>query len=203
MFSEYFDSFDTEYYRRFAYKIAMIFLIIGAINWLSIGAFRYNFVHKIFGSDILGRSIYVFVGLCALFVMFSRDFYLPFLGPMVAPCAAIVDRIPSGATEEVIVQAHPNAKVLYWAAEPSYEKLKVINDWKTAYGEYENTGVVTANNDGVAVLKVRLPQGYSVPFAGTLNSHVHYRVCKPSGWMGSVKTVKVGQQGGIEAFDGF
>jgi uncharacterized membrane protein YuzA (DUF378 family) len=197
-----FEQSDLEYYKKWAFKIAMLLLVIGGINWFLIGAFRFNIVHRLVGSDGFGRAIYIIIGLCAIAVMFNRDFYLPFLGQMVAPCSVLQNRVPPGASQDVMVQVAPNAKVLYWAAEPKMDKLKEINDWKKAYAEYENAGVATANADGIAVLRVRPPQVYSVPWMGVLDAHVHYRVCSQSGWMDRVQTAKI-HSDNVEAFDGF
>ena len=50
------------------YKIALIILIIGGINWGLIGFFSFDLVAWIFGgsSSILARIIYSLVGLSAL-----------------------------------------------------------------------------------------------------------------------------------------
>jgi hypothetical protein len=55
--------------------------------------------------------------------------------------------------------------------------------------EYDNAGVATSNGEGVAVLKVREPQSYKVPFMGKLQPHVHYRECGEAGWMGRIKSL--------------
>ncbi len=49
-------------------KIALSLLIIGGINWGSIGLFRFDIVSWIFGGQtaIVSRIIYTIVGLCAL-----------------------------------------------------------------------------------------------------------------------------------------
>ncbi len=48
-------------------KIALVLIIIGAINWGLIGLFRFNLVEAIFGSmTILSRIIYTLVGLSGL-----------------------------------------------------------------------------------------------------------------------------------------
>ena len=82
----------------------------------------------------------------------------------------------------------PNAKIIYWASEPANDKLKDVQSWKDAYKHFENAGVVTANQDGVALLKVRPPQSYNVPMRGKIENHVHYRICDEDGWMSHVYT---------------
>ena len=56
-------------------KIALLLLIIGGINWGSIGLFQFDIVAWIFGgqSALVSRIIYTLVGLAALwcFTLFS------------------------------------------------------------------------------------------------------------------------------------
>ena len=49
-------------------KIALAILIIGGINWGSVGLFKFDIVAWIFGSSeaIGARVVYVLVALCAL-----------------------------------------------------------------------------------------------------------------------------------------
>lgn len=48
-------------------KIALIFTIIGGINWGLIGLFDFNLVDTLFGTmSILSRIIYTIVGVCSL-----------------------------------------------------------------------------------------------------------------------------------------
>ena len=48
-------------------KIALVFTIIGAINWGLIGFFGFNLVDSIFGAmSIVSRIIYALVGLAGL-----------------------------------------------------------------------------------------------------------------------------------------
>ena len=48
-------------------KIALILIIIGAINWGLIGLFRFNLVELIFGDmTILARIVYSLVGISGL-----------------------------------------------------------------------------------------------------------------------------------------
>lgn len=194
---------EEPFFKKLLFKIAMVLVIVGALNWLSIGAFDVNLVASLFGS--LTPFIYILVGISALGIMFSRDTYLPFLGTTLAPCSILQNKEPPGATKSVSVVITPNTKVMYWAAEPSADKkLGTIKSWKEAYGQYENAGVTTSNGEGVAVFKVRDPQVYKVPFMGKLESHVHYRVCAEgadAGFLGAVRTVYVNHKASLEGFE--
>lgn len=185
---------DTLYLSKKLYKIAMVLLIVGALNWLLVGFFKWNLVEGLFGKGLLARSVYVIVGLAALSIMFNRDTYLPFLGETVMPCSLLEDRVPPGATKELHVAAPPGSKILYWAAEPAMESLKHINDWRAAYTKFENAGVTHADSNGHAILKVRDPQPYVVPFKGRIEPHVHFRICGEGGMLGRIKTVFVSDE---------
>lgn len=59
-------------------RIALVLLIIGGINWGSLGIFRFDIVAWIFGGQaaILSRIIYTVVGLSALWcisLLFKSD----------------------------------------------------------------------------------------------------------------------------------
>ena len=48
-------------------KVALILIIIGAINWGLIGLFRFNLVELIFGDmTVLARIVYSLVGISGL-----------------------------------------------------------------------------------------------------------------------------------------
>lgn len=48
--------------------VVMILLIIGGLNWGSMGLFDVNFITAIFGSwPILVKIIYIVVGICAIY----------------------------------------------------------------------------------------------------------------------------------------
>ena len=57
--------------------IALVLIIIGAINWGLIGLFSFNLVETIFGSlSVITRIIYVLVGISGLWgikLLFDRD----------------------------------------------------------------------------------------------------------------------------------
>ncbi|MBP3841418.1 MAG: DUF378 domain-containing protein [Bacilli bacterium] len=49
-------------------KIALVLVIIGAINWLLVGAFEFDLVATIFGgtTTMLARIVYILVGISGL-----------------------------------------------------------------------------------------------------------------------------------------
>lgn len=52
-------------------RVALVLVIIGAINWLLVGLFQYDLVAAIFGSpaNIVSRIIYVVIGLAGLYTI--------------------------------------------------------------------------------------------------------------------------------------
>lgn len=57
--------------------IALVLIIIGALNWGLIGIFKFNLVETIFGGfSIISRIIYTLVGISGLWgikIIFDRD----------------------------------------------------------------------------------------------------------------------------------
>lgn len=180
---------------RKLHMILISLVIIGALNWGLVGAVKFNLVEKIFGS--YSNFIYIVVGIAAILLITDRNVYLPFLGEAVYPCALLKDKVPANADVEVLVKVPPFAKVVYWAAEPENEELDDLPNPMVAYHNYENSGVVTADKRGLAVLKVRDPTQYNVyGDMVTLEKHVHYRYCtkKEPGMLSEIYTEYIEQQ---------
>jgi hypothetical protein len=177
-----------------AHIFAVAMVLLGGAILLLIGV-NGAIDAKVVGSPAI-RTLYLLIGAAALYLAFQRDFYLPFLGPAAMPCSGLLpDRTPPGATRIVRVPVAPGAKVLYWAAEPAMEGVAATKDWRAAYAAFENVGVTTAGADGIAYLKVRAPQAYTVPALGglwkkTISPHVHYRICGTDGIIGRVETMR-------------
>ena len=57
--------------------IALILMIVGALNWLLVGLFRFNLVEWIFGaSSVIASILYVLVGLGGIWgvvMLFQRN----------------------------------------------------------------------------------------------------------------------------------
>ena len=57
-------------------SIALVFVVIGAINWGLIGFFQYDLVSNLFGfTTMFTRIIFAIVGICGLYAIsfFGRD----------------------------------------------------------------------------------------------------------------------------------
>lgn len=51
-------------------NISLTLVIIGAVNWLLVGIFRFDLVSFLFGNlSWLSRAIYTIIGLCGLYLI--------------------------------------------------------------------------------------------------------------------------------------
>ena len=168
--------------KKWLHFFAAIVIVVTSLI-LSFNAFSKNLSA---GKNLL----YIVVGVCALYLAFDRATFLPFLGTTVSPCSVLKETVPENAdyVTKVVVQG-PGKKVLFWAAEPTNEHLSELNDWRKAYLGFENAGVAIIGNDNMVTFRVRKPQPYTVPVAGRLEAHIHYRVCWGNGQMGPIQTV--------------
>lgn len=164
-------------------------IVLGGINWGLIGALDFNLVewvgYRTF--EHFDTAVYTLVGVSAVMFFFMRDYYLPFLGRTAFPCGSLASKVPDNATIDVSVKVQPNVNVIYWAAE---EGDSVKADPIIAYSQYSNAGVVKADQNGSAVLRVRNPSSYKVP-GRILAPHIHFRTCDSDGMLSRVQTVYV------------
>lgn len=177
--------------------ISLFFVVVGALNWGLMAWFNLNLIEWIATKTMKSVAVilYSIIAISALLHILSRDYYLRFLGQAAFPCGALVERKPDNATVQIPVRVTPNSNVIYWAAEPLNEEkdVKDVSPW-IAYSQYSNSGVVRSDRDGNAVLHVRHPSSYTVPWKKTLSPHIHYRVCTSSGMIGRVETVFLPKQ---------
>jgi uncharacterized membrane protein YuzA (DUF378 family) len=180
------------------HMILLAFVLIGAVNW-GFHTFGYNLVEMLnrFLSGVfkrrlsLDRIIYIVVAVSAIILAVQRDTWLPFLGNSVLPGAVVPLKKNMGDTT-VDVKVMQGAKVAYWAAEPETKlgaDADAVPPVKVAYDQFENSGVVVANDQGVATLVFNKGTSYIVPSGRKLESHVHYREFGEDGMMGPVKSV--------------
>ena len=51
-------------------NLSLTLVIIGALNWLLVGVFRFDLVAFLFGNmTLLSRIVYILVGLCGLYLI--------------------------------------------------------------------------------------------------------------------------------------
>jgi len=181
--------------------IAITLVLVGGLNWLSAVFLKKDAVALLLGTKFLGKTVYLLVGIAALYLVFKRDSYLPFLGETLLPCAAFGPRTPDNANQEVTITTLPNAKVVFWASEPKQDASgSDLQMWNVAYNDFSNSGVAIADDKGKAVLHFRgSPQAYKVPIKGIIQPHVHFRICEKLGMLGPVQTYFL-ESGKIEKF---
>ncbi len=131
------------------------------------------------------KIVYALFAISGLILAIDRTSWLPFLGDTVLPSAVVPLKTNVGDTS-VEVNVSPGAKVVYWAAKPGKEVPPVDK----AYDDFSNSGVVLANDLGVATLSFDKGTEYVVPSGKHLKSHVHYREFNDKlGMVGPVQSV--------------
>ncbi|MEM2916390.1 MAG: DUF378 domain-containing protein [Candidatus Woesearchaeota archaeon] len=50
--------------------IALVLVIVGAINWGLVGLFEFNLVAKILGTGVVAKIVYDLVGLAGLYMIY-------------------------------------------------------------------------------------------------------------------------------------
>ena len=183
---------ETAHYYIWLHIVTISLVLIGALNWGSIGMFSYNFVAKLFKS--FSVYVYILIGLAAVHLAIKRDSYLSFLGWMSFPVYLLKVSQPANSNVQIDVDVKPGVvKVLYWAANPSKGgKEEIIDTPQKAYENTENVGVSQVL-DGKATLHFLCPSQYKVGrvLKHTLEKHVHYRMVYGNGWLSNVHTIDV------------
>ena len=172
--------------------IVTAIVIIGAINWgttalgYNLVEMLSNFINTLFKIDLpIEKSIYILVALCGISLASKRSTWLPFLGLSALPGNLVSKQTPEDANKKIKVKVQPNAKIAYWAATGKDNNDQDVFD---AYGDNSNSGVVMADEEGVAELPIMEGAGYKVPNGKRIPRHVHYRVIGNS-MMERVRTV--------------
>lgn len=188
------EKFGQKYVNTKFHMFALFLTLVGALNW-GLVATGTNLVEiiSLFISSItninkstLEKIVYLIIALSSVYIGTRRDNWLPFLGNTVFPHSLVPLKEPKEVNHTVEIQVVPNAKVAYWGAIAS----TTIPDVLTAYNEFENSGVVMADEKGIAKLKVVKGTGYIVPSGRYIPPHVHYRIVNNAegGMMGRVMT---------------
>jgi hypothetical protein len=181
------------------YKVNMIlmgFIIAGALNY-GITAFGFNIIDIASNSvnDLINKQIYLdkiiyaIIAISAIILMFNRTTWLPFLGTCVFPSKGLIpNKINNDGDKKIEVIVKPNTRIAYWSS--IQKNPNQVPDVVSAYDDFSNSGVVMSDNNGVAILSVKLGTDYIVPSNKKINKHVHYRELDLEyGMMGEVQTV--------------
>lgn len=175
-------------YLRYAAKI--IIMVSALLFTCQLGG--YNPSKFLTQNKIISFIVILIIVASIIYNLFDRNFYLPFLGWSVYPCGSLAEKVPNKADTTVTIQVKPNVNVIYWASEPSSSENQPIDNPWDAYANYDNSGVVKADDTGKAVLHVRNPSSYQVGLMNkTLKRHIHYRECRHPGMLSDIKTIMI------------
>jgi hypothetical protein len=176
--------------------ILMGFIIAGAINY-GLTTFGFNIidivsnkVNNLINKQIyLDKIIYIIIAISAIILMFNRTTWLPFLGPCAFPTKGLIpNKINNDGDKKIEVIVKPNTRIAYWSS--IQKNSNQVPDVISAYDDFSNSGVVMSDNNGVAILSVKLGTDYIVPSNKLIKKHVHYRELDLEyGMMGEVQTV--------------
>lgn len=184
-------------YNFYKYRKISLFLIIGfsisqILNLADIDILEIITVNLFLKTGLNFKKIMNIIIFIASLYLLVIDKYIwhPFLGDTVLPCSVINKKPPPDANIFVTIQTTPFKKIVYWASMDKENQYV----WD-AYGDYQNSGTTTADENGKAILKLKKPSGYLLPNGASLSSHVHYRECPSKNdytkFMGPVQTIYV------------
>ena len=176
--------------------ILMGFIIAGGINY-GLTAFGFNIIdivnnkiNNLINKQIyLDKIIYIVIAISAIILMFNRTTWLPFLGTCAFPTKGLIpNKINNDGDKKIKVYVKPNTRVAYWSS--IQKNPNQVPDVVSAYDDFSNSGVVTSDKNGVAILSVKFGTDYIVPGNKKIKRHVHYRELDLEyGMMGEVETV--------------
>ncbi len=163
-------------------KIRLTIITKLVVAGTAVGILVYALVHR----NELSKNamiVQIAIGMCGLFLLSQRDFYLPFLGECAIPVPESHSTIDSSTMKRskmisLTVDVPPKTKVVYWAANDSKLNAVGVLSPQQAYGDFQNSGMVVSDQNGTAVLKIASPASYSVGSIfgkREIPKHVHYR----------------------------
>jgi len=165
------------------YKISISIVLLGGLLLLVQG-FTDNMK--------LNKFIYLLIGVCTLYVMIFhyRRLYLSFLEETVMPPNVFQNKTNNNNNKKLTVDVEGGYKVIYWSAKPDVDN-KIVENWKLAYDNYDNSGVVDVVNNKAELL-YSTPVRYRVGmFNRLLDRHIHYRILYKDGILSKIYTVQL------------
>lgn len=152
--------------------LARLLLVIGGLNYFFIASINVNIFQYINNKFIL-QLVFLLIGLSALWFVFNRDYYLPFLGPSVIPIGS--NKKFEKTTQIQLTNLPINTTVMVWGAQ---ENIQTYDNPYDAYGDYSNTIITKSDDTGKVTVSLPCPAEYYVNkfgFNKKIKRHIHYR----------------------------
>lgn len=175
-------------------NLAKLLLIIGGIIWGFYGAFDL-YILDIIPSVIIQKIICSLIGIAAIILIFNKNYFLTHLDNTFIPYPLLNnDNQPVNSNYSTKISVQPNSKVLYWAASSLNNNEDMYRDVQKAYGDFANSGIVTADASGNAQLLLKIPGPYTIHnqvFSRTLIPHIHYRYTLNNNILSKIYTIDI------------
>ena len=131
---------------------ARLLLVIGGLNYFFTSTINVN-LFSFIQQPMFVRILSTLIGISALYLVFNRDYYLPFLGHTVIPISSRSK--PSENLKQIkLTNLPPNTIVIAWG---SQESDKTFENPFEAYGDYVNTDIKTTNDKGEVIIELSCP----------------------------------------------
>ena len=174
--------------------ICQLFLIIGGLGWGIVSFFElYN--KKGDGIDTLKSIIMGLIGCSSLIMITTNGIKPSFIGDYTLPPTAVYESYPRNY--DIIYELHtiPHSTIIYWAGKKT--KNNSIKSIKKAYGKFENSGVTTSNEYGIAKIHLQEPGSLLTNdfIPRVMNKHFSYRILnKQTGILSDIITEDISDQ---------
>lgn len=154
-------------------------ILIIVFNYAYAKLYNNDLFDYVIKNKMVSNGFSIFLIIIALFYLFDRDFFLPFLGPTVMPSVITIPHATKKTDQLIninLTELPPKTTVIYWG---SSESEKIFEDPVSAYKDYANSGITRTNEYGNVVVQMSCPGTYRVPKFGFLKKllprHIHYR----------------------------
>lgn len=166
-------------------------LVLGGLNYFFMATMNIN-LFSFIQNPLIIRIISILIGVSALYFLFNRDYYLPFLGHAIIPIGPV--KPTENLTKIKLTGLPPNTIIMAWGAK---DNNKIFDNPYDAYGDYANTDIKQSNERGEVFVELPCPSEYYVSKLGMqskLDRHIHYRYQYPKykGLFSPVRTKYLG-----------
>lgn len=169
-------------------SILMIVIIILSINKI----FKKNIFSSLGNNKYVENVVYGILAFLAIKNLFNVYYQFPFMDKTYLPFSQLKnDNAPSKTSFIVNVQVPAYSRVLYWSTQPLEIGHNESRDVNVAFGEYKNSGIATADENGNAALQLRTPASFSMGYLKGIKPVVFYRYSLANNLLSEIKTVPV------------